>query len=277
MRIAALDLGTNSFHLLVVDAHPDGTFEPLAKEKEMLRLGDVVAREGRVPEPNATRAVQTVSRFRTLAEAADCDEIVACATSAIREADNGGEIVDRIRAEAGVEVHVITGMEEARLIFDAIRASLVIDPPPALAFDLGGGSLEVMVGDRQGLAWSTSVKLGVARLTSELVRGDPPSNGDIRRLRERFTAGLAPLADRVAALTPGMTIGTSGTLCTLARMVAARRAGVLPVSVNQLRFDREELLGVHKEILAVPASGRAKLPGLDAGRADIIAAGSLFL
>src|SRR5919206_3757146 len=205
MRIAALDLGTNSFHLLVVDAHPDGTFLPLAKEKEMLRLGDAVAREGRVPEADARRAIDTISRFRSLADAAGCDEIVACATSAIREADNGGELVDRIRTEAGIEVRVITGMEEARLIFDAIRASVVIDPAPALAFDLGGGSLEVMVGDRQGLAWSTSVKLGVARLSAELVRGDPPSNGDIRRLRERFTAGLAPLADQVAAFKPGIT------------------------------------------------------------------------
>jgi exopolyphosphatase / guanosine-5'-triphosphate,3'-diphosphate pyrophosphatase len=277
VRIAALDLGTNSFHLLVVDAHPDGTFAPLAKEKEMLRLGDVVAREGRVPEPNARRAVQTVARFRSLADAADSEEIVAYATSAIREADNGGELVDRIRAEAGVEVDVITGTEEARLIFDAIRASVVIDPPPALAFDLGGGSLEVMVGDRRGLAWSASVKLGVARLTAELVRGDPPTGGDIRRLRERFTAGLTPLADQVAALKPGMAIGSSGTLCTLARMVGARRLGATPVSVNQLRFSREELLVLHKEMLAMPASQRARLPGLDAGRADIIPAGSLFL
>src|SRR5205807_7353031 len=115
-----------------------------------------------VPESDARRAVETIARFRSLAEAADCDEIVACATSAIREADNGGELVDRIRAEAGVEVRVITGTDEARLIFEAIRASVVIDPPPALAFDLGGGSLEVMVGDRGGLRWSTSVKLGVA-------------------------------------------------------------------------------------------------------------------
>ncbi len=277
MRIAAIDLGTNSFHLLVVDAHPDGTFVPLAKEKEMLRLGDVVAREGRVTEPHARRAVETMARFRSLADAADCDEIVACATSAIREADNGGELVDRIRAEAGVEVRVITGMEEARLIFDAIRASVVIDPPPALAFDLGGGSLEIMVGDRRGLAWSTSVKLGVARLTAELVRGDPPSGGDIRRLRERFTAGLAPFADQVSAFTPGIAVGSSGTLCTLARMVAARRMGAVPLSVNQLSFDRDELQAIHKEILAGPASSRAKLPGLDAGRADIIPAGSLFL
>jgi exopolyphosphatase/guanosine-5'-triphosphate,3'-diphosphate pyrophosphatase len=278
MRIAALDLGTNSFHLIVVDAHPDGTFIPLAKEKEMLRLGHVVAREGRVPEPDATRAIATAARFRSLADAAGCDEFVACATSAIREAENGGELVDRLRSEANVEVRVITGAEEARLIFEAIRASVVIDPAPALAFDLGGGSVEVMVGDRQGLRWSASVKLGVARLTAELVRDDPPSGGDVRRLRKRFTAGLAPLAEEVAPLRPAMAVGSSGTLCTLARMVAARRSGTVPNSVNQFRFDREELLPLHKELLRLPAAARARLPGLDSGRADIIIpAGSLFL
>lgn len=277
MRIAALDLGTNSFHLLVVDAHPDGTFVPLAKEKQMLRLGDAVAREGRVPDGDVRRAVDAVSRFRSLAEAAGSDEIVACATSAVREADNGGELVDRIREEAGVEVQVITGAEEARLIFDAIRASIVIDPAPALAFDLGGGSLEVMVGDRGGLRWGSSVKLGVARLTTELVRGDPPSDGDIRRLRERYTAGLAPFAAEVARLAPQMTVGTSGTLCTLARMIAARRTGTVPVSVNHLTFDRSELQALHKDLLAVPAAARSRLPGLDSGRADIIPTGALFV
>ncbi|MEW6152763.1 MAG: Ppx/GppA phosphatase family protein [Actinomycetota bacterium] len=277
MRIAALDLGTNSFHLLVVDAHADGTFAPLAKEKEMLRLGDGVAREGRVPEADARRAVATVARFRSLAETAGSDEIVAFATSAIREADNGAELVDRIRAEAGVEVRVISGTEEARLIFEAVRASIVIDPGPALAFDLGGGSLEVMVGDRQGLQWSQSVKLGVARLTAELVRGDPPSAGDVRRLRERYTAGLAPLAAEVAPRQPSMVIGTSGTLATLARMAAARRSGTVPVSVNQLSFTRDEATVLHEQILSMPAAARGRLPGLDAGRADIIPTGTIFL
>ena len=277
MRIAALDLGTNSFHLLVVDAHPDGTFVPLAKEKEMLRLGDGVAREGLVPEGDARRAVATINRFRTLAESASADEIVAYATSAIREADNGGELVDRIRTEAGVTVQVITGLDEARLIFEAIRASVVIEPAPALAFDLGGGSLEVMVGDRSGMAWSASVKLGVARLTAELVRGDPPTSGDIRRLRERFTSGLAPLAAEVSKLHPAMAIGTSGTLCTLARMAAARRSGAVPVSVNQLKFSRDELLAIHEDLLSMPSSARSRLAGLDAGRVDIISTGSLFL
>lgn len=272
-----MDLGTNSFHLLVVDAHVDGTIVPLAKEKEMLRLGDVVAREGRVPEPDARRALMTLKRFRSLAEAADSDEIVACATSAIREADNGGELVDRFESEAGVEVKVISGLEEARLIFEAIRASVVIDPGPALGFDLGGGSLEVMVGDRRGLQWSASAKLGVARLTAELVRDDPPSSADRRRLRDRFTAGLAPLAAEVARFEPAMAVGSSGTLCTLARMVAARRSGTPPVSVNQLRFDRHDLLAIHEELLKLPTSARSRLAGLDAGRADIISTGSMFL
>ena len=277
MRIAALDMGTNSFHLLAVDARPDRTFVPLAREKEMLRLGDDVAREGRIGEAKAKRAVATAVRFRAVAEALACDELVACATSAIREADNGGELVDQIRAEAGVEVRVISGMEEARLIFEAIRASVVIDPAPAVAFDLGGGSLEVMVGDGRGLQWSASAKLGVARVSTELVRHDPPSESDVRRLRDRFTSGLTPIAAAVAGFAPRMAVGSSGTLCTLARMVAARRNGAVPVSINQFRLHREELLEVHCDLLALPSSARSKLPGLDAGRADIIPAGSTFL
>src|SRR5439155_1210695 len=107
----------------------------------------------------------------------------------------------------------------------AVRASVLLDPAPALCFDLGGGSLEIMVGDRAGLLWSTSLKLGVARLTAELVDSDPLSEHDQRRLRDRLTALLAPVADVAADLGPKMAVGTSGTFCDLARMVAAARYG----------------------------------------------------
>src|SRR6202035_1207163 len=126
-------------------------------------------------------------RFRALAESVDAQEIVACATSALREADDSAAVVDHIESETGVRVGVISGQEEARLIFAAVRASVVIDPAPALALDLGGGSLELMVGDQRGLAWSKSVKLGAARLTAELVRSDPPTSGDLRRLTRRLS------------------------------------------------------------------------------------------
>jgi exopolyphosphatase/guanosine-5'-triphosphate,3'-diphosphate pyrophosphatase len=277
MRIAALDLGSNSFHLLVVDAHADGTFVPLIKEKEMLRLGDAVGREGRIPDALADRAVATVDRFRKLAEGAGTEEILAYATSAIREAENGGELADRMAAEAGVEVRVISGREEARLIFAAVRASVVIDPGPALCLDLGGGSLELMVGDRAGLRWAESVRLGVARLSAELVNDDPPSADDIRRLRTRITGVLGPLVDDIARFSPAMAVGSSGTLCDLAQMAAARRTGSVPRSVNQLSFTRDDLLPLEEEILRLTAPERARIPGLEAKRADIVPAGLTVL
>src|SRR5205809_3293350 len=114
MRIAALDLGSNSFHLLVADVHPDGTFEAVTREKDMLRLGDEVAREGRITPPTADRAVASVRRLRQLADGLGAQEVIAKATSAIRTAGKGSELVDRIEAESGVEVEVISGLEEAR-------------------------------------------------------------------------------------------------------------------------------------------------------------------
>jgi exopolyphosphatase/guanosine-5'-triphosphate,3'-diphosphate pyrophosphatase len=277
VRIAALDLGSNSFHLLVADAHPDGTFEPLVREKETLRLADVVAREGSIGPVASAEAVEVVGRFSTLAEAVDAQEIVACATSALREADDSASVVDHIESETGVRVRVISGKEEARLIFAAVRASVVIEPAPALALDLGGGSLELMVGDQGGLAWSRSAKLGVARLTAELVRGDPPGPGDVRRLTRRLTAVLAPMSIEIGTLGPQMLIGSSGTLCALVRMAAARRTGTVPPSVNQLPVRRKDLLSVQEQILGLSSSERQRLPGVDARRADLLPAGSLLL
>src|SRR3954454_18593809 len=197
MRIAALDLGSNSFHLLVADVHVDGTFTAVAREKEMLRLGDDVARHGRIPPATADRAVAAVRRLRQLADGLGAGEVIAQATSAIRTAANGSELVDRIEAETGVEVEVIYGNEEALLVFAAVRASVVLEPAPALCIDIGGGSVEIMIGDASGLRWATSVPLGVGRLTGECVEEDPPSKADRKRLQARVDAVLEPVIPEV--------------------------------------------------------------------------------
>jgi exopolyphosphatase/guanosine-5'-triphosphate,3'-diphosphate pyrophosphatase len=277
MRIAALDLGSNSFHLLVADVHADGTFLPLVREKEMLRLGDAVARDGRVPEAMAEAAIATVRRFRKLAEAAGVTESLACATSAIRTASNGDELVDRIETEAGITVEVIDGLEEARLIFGAVRASVVLEPAPALCFDLGGGSVEIMVGDAGGMQWAASERLGVARLTNELVHSDPLSKADRRRLRDRIAGVLEPVAERVARFEPKLVVGSSGTLEDIGHMVASRRDANVPVSLNQLTFTRDEFLPLHRELTTLSAAERRRIPGLEARRIDLIPAGSMFL
>ncbi len=277
MRIAALDLGTNSFHLLVAEIHHDGSFTPLAREKEMLRLGDVVSREGYIPPEQAEQAIATVRRMKLLADAAEVDEIAACATSAMRLAANGDELVDRIEVEAGVKVEVINGLTEARLIFGAVRASVLLEPSPALCFDLGGGSLEIMVGDASGLKWATSENLGVARLTTELVHSDPLSKRDRKALRDRLEHALAPIAAEVGTLSPRMAVGSSGTLEDLAHMTASRRDENVPRSLNQLTISRKEFLELHDVIIGSKASERRKLEGLEARRVDLIVAGSMFL
>jgi exopolyphosphatase/guanosine-5'-triphosphate,3'-diphosphate pyrophosphatase len=277
VRIAAIDMGSNSFHLLVADARPDGTFEPLARDKEMLRLGSAVAATGSIGESAATAAVDTVSRFKALAESHRADEIVACATAAVREAQDSAAVVDRIEAETGVAVRVISGKEEARLIFGAVRTSVLIEPGPALALDLGGGSLELMVGGAGGLDWSSSLRLGVGRLTSELVRSDPPSGGDRRRVAHAVITAVSRALPEISSLAPRLAIGSSGTLTTLIRLAAGRRGGPVPTTVNQLSVSARELEDLTQTLLAMSSHERASLPGVDGRRADLLPAGAVLI
>lgn len=277
MRIAALDLGSNSFHLLVADVHPDGTFEAVTREKEMLRLGDEVGREGRISPATSDRAVASIRRLRQLADAAGAQEVIAKATSAIRTAANGSELVDRIEAEAGVEVEVISGLEEARLIFAAVRASLVLEPAPALCVDIGGGSVEVMIGDAAGLRWATSLPLGVGRLTAELVRHDPPTKADRTALEERVREELAPFVDEIRTRAPRMAVGTSGTINDLARLAAAGDDTEIPASANGMRVHVDQLAALQRRILKMSTAERRRLPGIEDKRAELLPAGVTLL
>ena len=278
MRIAALDLGSNSFHLLVVDAHPDGTFVPIVREKEMLRLGDVVSREGRITEAAAERVVATIRRFHTLAEAAGAHEFVAKATSAIREADNGGALIDQIFEETGIRIAVISGREEARLIFGAIRASVVLDPGPALCFDLGGGSLEVMVGD--------SERAAVVRQRASGCGAPHGRAGGERSAIELMTGAACPNGSPASCSRWPSRSPTSRRACSSAR---AGRCAIWPAwprrtatarcrcRSTSCTMRRDDLLEIHEKVLSLTSAERARLPGLEPRRADLVPAGSMFL
>lgn len=273
-RLAAIDLGSNSFHLLIVEQREGGRFEPLAKEKEMLRLGDAVARTGRIGPDLADRAVETLRLFQQMIAASDVDHTVACATAAIRDAEDGSELVDRILADCGLQVKVVSGQREAALIFRAVSAAVAIDPGPALAADLGGGSLELMVGDHQRLAWATSLPLGVGRLRARIV-DDPPSEADRRRLEHVVGRELDVARRRLSAMPVRMLIASSGTLLMLVRMAAAVEWGNVPTSVNQLEVPRRAIEEVHRRLWSTTAAQRARLEGIDANRIDLAPAGSL--
>ncbi|MGH9172284.1 MAG: HD domain-containing protein [Acidimicrobiales bacterium] len=273
LRIAAIDLGSNSFHLLVAETKPDGSFIPLVREKEMLRLGDIVARHGVLTDQAVASAVEVVGRFKALAEAREVDELLAYGTAALRVAGNGASAVDAIESATGVRVKVISGIREAQLIFEAVKASVLIESGPALCADLGGGSLELSVGDRSGLVFATSLHLGVGKLTAEFVKSDPPAKKALSKLRERVEEELATVMDDVLDAGPKGLIGSSGTMCAIVRASAALRDGAVPLSLNQLTVAAKDVAAFGKLAVSLTTEKRARLPGIDAKRAELLPAG----
>ncbi len=277
MRIAAIDLGSNSFHLIVAEARFDGTFSPLAREKVMLRLGDVVAKTGSIGPAAMADAIEVLNRFQAIVRARHCDEVIAFGTAAIREASDGPEFVELAKRETGFEIQVVDGLLEAQTIFAAVRASVLIEPTPALAADLGGGSLELMVGDQSSLAFAASARLGVGRLTAEYLSDDPPSNSELKRLRARIAGDLQPAFAEIATLRPQMLIGSSGTFACISRMAVALRDGIIPDSLNQLAVHREDVEAIAAQIMTLNTADRARLPGCDPRRSELLPAGVVVL
>ena len=277
MRLGVLDLGSNSFHLLVADRGQSGDLRHVAREKINLRLGDVVARVGYFHEAAADDAVDAVRRLRDVAIESGAQQVFGAATSAFRDATNGARLLRRIEAETGVNVRLIDGCEEGRLVFEAVQRSLDLCAAPAVCLDLGGGSLEVVVGDQTSIQWASSVPLGVVRLKAQLLATDPPSRPQQRRLREHVASVLTREAGEAMRYNPRLVVGAGGTFRSIARMVAGQSNSTIPASINGMVVKREELLELSDVLLRLTADERTMLPGVGRRRADLAPAGLLIV
>lgn len=280
--IAALDLGSNSFHLVVAKAHSDTSFEVLLKEKYMIRLGDVVSKLGYIDEAHLSDVISAIKSFRTLSESLGASELVALATSAFRDAENSSEVVDLIEEQTGVSVSVISGHKEAELIYKAVSSSVTFPDEIEMCADLGGGSLELMVGSQSQLLWSQSLNLGVGRLTATFLSDtDSISAKEIQKMRKHVKDTLIPLRDKVERLAPGSLICSSGSFLNLARMALLANNTETDVSViddlNQVSVKRSALRVIDKLILESDAKARSSILGLDPKRIDIIPAATVVL
>src|SRR5437870_1572879 len=192
MRIAAIDVGSNSVHMIICRVRPDFSFEVIDREKEMIRLGAGVL-EGRViTETSMAVALQTLSKYKRLAESHAVDEIVAAATSAVREARNGSDFIAAVRERVGIRVRVISGSEEARLIHLAAAYAVGVRARPAVVIDIGGGSTELTLGTAARMQMGRSFKLGAIRLTERFVKSDPLAKRDERRLVRHIRRETGP-------------------------------------------------------------------------------------
>ena len=276
MRIAAIDIGTNSIHMIIVQVRPDLSFEVIDREKDMVRLG-AGGLDGRSLTPTAVSAgIQTLTKFRRLADSHHVDEIVASATSATREADNGGDFIAEVDRQTGIRVRVISGSEEARLIHLAAVYGVDVGKRTAVVIDIGGGSVEVTFGSATEMLLGKSFKVGAIRLAERFVKSDPLSARDERRLVKHLNKEMGAHLDQIAARGFDRVIGTSGTILSLGTL-AATQGGEPPEDLRNLRVSAKSLRRLRKTLVASDIQERLALPGMDPRRADLNVGGSVLL
>jgi exopolyphosphatase/guanosine-5'-triphosphate,3'-diphosphate pyrophosphatase len=274
MRLAAIDIGTNSLHMIVVRVRPDLSFEVIDREKEMVRLG-AGGLDGRALTPEAMQAaLQVLSKFRRLAESHTVDHIVAVATSAVREAENGGEFLKAVAAQTGIRPRVISGTEEARLIHMAAAYGVGAAGEVLVVIDIGGGSVEITRGAGPIMESGRSFKLGVIRLTERFVKSDPISPREERKIVRCIDADVSEHIDRIKRAGFDRVVGTSGTILSLGGIAAGRS------SVGTLRNRRvpaKQLHRVRRTMTSLSLEKRVRVPGLEPRRADLSPAGAVLL
>lgn len=276
MKLAAIDIGTNSIHLVVVEF--DGrTFQVIDREKSMVRLGLGMFGEMRLTERAFNEGLEVLARYCKLAESRGVEEILAVATSATREAENGTEFLNAIFQRTGVMPRVISGSEEARLIFLAVRHSIDFAGERGLVIDIGGGSVEVAVGNSTDVMLAQSMRLGVQRLLHRQGGAQPLSSRELYELSGYVQGAAAEVMSEAKRLGATRFVGTSGTIRTLGEAAHLLAGGAAFRSLNAQTVKRKDLRELVKRLCEADAAKRAKMPGVGDARADTIHLGGVLL
>ncbi|HET6294749.1 MAG TPA: Ppx/GppA phosphatase family protein [Kribbella sp.] len=274
MRLGVLDVGSNTVHLLVVDAHRGAAPLPAYSHKTELRLAEHLEKDGNIAKAGADELVSFVAEAAELAEDKGCESVLAFATSALREAPNGEKVLERVRTETGVDLNVLTGQDEARLTFLAVRRWFGWSSGRLAVFDIGGGSLEIAAGSDEEPTVAVSVPLGAGRLTRESLTADPPDKDEVKALRRRIRVEMAAVAgDVLRAGRPQRAVATSKTFRSLARICGAAPSDEGPYVPRALT--RESLGDWVPKLTKMTAGERADLPGVSQGRSSQLVAGAL--
>jgi exopolyphosphatase/guanosine-5'-triphosphate,3'-diphosphate pyrophosphatase len=274
MRLGVLDVGSNTVHLLVVDAHPGSHPDPVRSHKTELRLAELIGPDGRLGDHGRDLLLQAVKEAAHAAAEEEVDDLVAFATSAVREAGDGLEVLAEVREKTGVDLAVLSGRDEAAMTFLAVRRWFGWSAGRVLSLDIGGGSLEIACGRDELPDLAVSVPLGAGRLTREWLRGDPPSRKEVAALREHVWQELAAVVPELHAQgTPDRVVATSKTFRSLARLDGAAPYALGPRVPRSL--SRDGLEAIVERVAPMTAAERAALPGVSASRAPQLLAGAM--
>ena len=274
MRLGVLDVGSNTVHLLVVDAHRGGHPTPMSSTKSSLRLAEAIDDSGRLTRRGADKLVDTVDEFAKIAASSGCAELMAFATSAVRDAKNSEEVLARVRSQTGVDLQVLTGVDESRLTFLAVRRWYGWSAGRIINLDIGGGSLELSTGVDEAPDVALSLPLGAGRLTREWLPDDPPGRRRVAMLRDWLDTELTQAGKTVLkAGAPDLAVGSSKTFRSLARLTGAAPSAAGPRAKRTLTANGLRQLIAF--ISRMTTADRAELEGVSAERAPQIVAGAL--
>ena len=280
--IAAIDIGTNSIHMVIVQIEPSlPSFTVIAKEKDTVRLGDRHPKTGELTTEAIERSFNTLRRCKELATSLKAEQIIAVATSATREAPNGEDFLRQIESELGITVNLISGREEARRIYLGVLSGMDFNEQPHIIIDIGGGSTEIILADRQEARFLSSTKVGAVRLAKEFVTTDPISDGELKVLRAYVKGMLERPVDSIwnslQLNEVPRTIGTSGTIETIAEIHAKDELGSVPDPLNGYKIGFKDIEKIVKRLAKMSYQERLEVSGLAEKRADIIIPGAVIL
>lgn len=274
VRLGVLDVGSNTVHLLVVDAHRGARPTPMSSTKSTLRLAEQIDRVGKLSRAGADQLVAAVAESAAVAAESGCEELTAFATSAVRDATNSTAVLRRVYHETGVTLQVLSGVDESRLTFLAVRRWCGWSAGRILAMDIGGGSLEMASGVDEDPDTALSLPLGAGRLTRERLAHDPPDRVRLAELRDWLDVALAPAAARLRAQgPPDRVVATSKTFRSLARLSGAAPSGAGPMVRRVLTA--AGLRQLISFISRMSTADRAELEGVSAARSHQLVAGAM--
>ena len=280
--IAAIDIGTNSLHMVIVKIEAAvPSFTMIAREKETVRLGDRNLITGELKPEVMLKAIACLGRFKTLAHSLEVNSIVAVATSAVRESPNGKEFLHQIETELGLSVDLISGPEEARRIYLGVLSGMEFNHQPHIIIDIGGGSTELILGDSEEPRSLTSTKIGAVRLTGELVNSDPITETEFKYLqayaRGMLERSVEEVQEKLKIGEFPRLIGTSGTIETIATIHAREKLGLVPSTLNGYQFSLQDLRIWVTRLRKMTNVERATIPGMPEKRSEVILAGAVIL
>ncbi|MGK7392205.1 MAG: Ppx/GppA phosphatase family protein [Candidatus Cyclobacteriaceae bacterium M2_1C_046] len=269
-RIAILDLGTNTFHLLIAEIENSDSFKVIYKEKIPVKIGKGGINEQRISPDAFQRALDAIHAFTGIIHSLHVNKTIASATSAIRNATNGPELLKKIKQQTGVIIRTISGSEEAELIYNGVRAAMKIGEKPVLIMDIGGGSVEFIIANEDEIYWKRSFEIGAQRLLDKFHKKDPISPEEQEELFSFLKEELKALIIQLHKYDPGMLIGSSGTFDTLSDIYCEMSGIEKDGEKTEIPFDINAFDSIYQDIISKNKLQRLAIPGMMQMRVDMI-------